>query len=59
MRTMTELHIITNCTLSFNIHRFGRKKTVVVGLVVAFIASIISVSIPDDRSNDGNYILIF
>ncbi|CAB4027376.1 Hypothetical predicted protein [Paramuricea clavata] len=32
---------------------FGRKKTVVVGLVVAFIASIISVAIPDDRSNDG------
>ena len=26
----------------------------VVGLVVAFVASIISVFIPDDRSNDGN-----
>lgn len=28
----------------------------VVGLVVAFVTSIISVFIPDDRSNDGNYV---
>ena len=39
--------------------RFGRKKTVIVGLVVAFAASIISVFIPDDRSDQGNYVDAF
>ena len=32
------------------VHRFGRKKSVVVGLVITVIASVISVAIPSDRS---------
>ncbi|XP_046846066.1 solute carrier family 22 member 15-like [Xenia sp. Carnegie-2017] len=34
-------------------NRFGRKKTVIVGLLLAFVASIISVLIPGNRSDDG------
>ena len=33
--------------------RFGRKKVVVIGLVVAAIANLIVTVIPDDRDNTG------
>ena len=33
--------------------RFGRKKVVVIGLVVAAIANLLVTVIPDDRENTG------
>ena len=47
--------------------RFGRKKVVVIGLVVAAIANLLVTVIPDDRDNAGDalemvyaqYLLLF
>ena len=35
------------------IYRFGRQKSVVGGLILSAIASVIAVVIPSDRSNTG------
>ncbi|XP_028398773.1 solute carrier family 22 member 5-like [Dendronephthya gigantea] len=43
----------SNILCIFVANRYGRKKTVIVGLIVACIAALISVAIPDDQSNDG------
>ena len=34
--------------------RFGRKKVVVIGLIVAAIANLLVTVIPDDRDNTGD-----
>jgi len=38
--------------------RFGRKKVVVIGLIVAAIANLLVTVIPDDRENTGNVLEI-
>ncbi|CAB3983634.1 organic cation transporter -like [Paramuricea clavata] len=37
----------------FSAERFGRKKSTIVGLLVSCVASIVAISIPEDRSNTG------
>ncbi|XP_046846067.1 solute carrier family 22 member 16-like [Xenia sp. Carnegie-2017] len=51
LTSIVELPSYILCMVTAN--KFGRKKTVIVALIMAFLASLISVLIPDDHSNNG------
>ncbi|XP_046846068.1 organic cation transporter protein-like [Xenia sp. Carnegie-2017] len=50
--SLVELPSNLLCIVAVN--KFGRKKAVIVAMLIAFFANIITVIIPEDRSNDGN-----
>jgi hypothetical protein len=44
-------HELTLSLANFRSCRFGRKKSVIIAMVIAFIASVIAVSIPADKNS--------
>ena len=61
MQTYKELSIYTIFIFNYLFfillfhNRFGRRKAVASGMFISAVASIISVAIPSDRSNTGDY----
>ena len=59
VRIMIRLRAFTVFHRVFLLHcRFGRRKSLIYGMIISSIASIIAVAIPTDRSNTGTMLQI-